>query len=239
MEDLSISSFLHHDHEYHLYVYKDLKVPKGVILKDANEILPYSDLFKDGLDSFTCFSDRFRYRLLKEKGGFWVDTDIVCLKHFDFKSDYLFAGEKTQANSLERKKYGQTWINGCIMKIPANSDLMNYCYNETMKSNDELSKSGGWELGPPILSMGIRKYKFTEFIMPYKTFLPINWWEWKDIISYSLLIKIRLTFRLIQNVYAVHLWSSMWNRENLDKNEIFHPKSLYEILKKKYLRLSS
>ena len=38
MEQLSIASFLRNGHEYHLYVYDELKhVPSGTILKDANQ----------------------------------------------------------------------------------------------------------------------------------------------------------------------------------------------------------
>ena len=47
MEQLSISSFLGNGHEYHLYVYDDLKtIPPGTVRRDASEILPESRIFK-------------------------------------------------------------------------------------------------------------------------------------------------------------------------------------------------
>ena len=57
---------------------------EGAELKNAEEIL---------LKKNTCFinknypidgiffsEDKFRYNLLYKKGGWWVDTDIICLK---------------------------------------------------------------------------------------------------------------------------------------------------------------
>src|SRR6187549_1688111 len=32
-----------------------------------------------GKGSPSAFSNHFRYRLLAEKGGWWIDTDVVCL----------------------------------------------------------------------------------------------------------------------------------------------------------------
>jgi hypothetical protein len=40
MEQLSVSSFLRHGHQYHLYVYEDVKnIPEGTTVKDGHEIL--------------------------------------------------------------------------------------------------------------------------------------------------------------------------------------------------------
>src|SRR4051812_19813754 len=86
MERMSIASFLAHGHEYHLYVYDDVKyVPKGALVRDANEILPSSMIFQyKHSKSYAGFANFFRYQLLLQKGGWWVDTDVVCLKPFLF-----------------------------------------------------------------------------------------------------------------------------------------------------------
>ena len=91
MEMLSISSFLGNGHEYHLYVYNEPKgVPKGVILKDANEIIPEHNIFAYCNGSYAGFADWFRWELLYKKGNYWLDTDEVCLKPFSFKEDVVF-----------------------------------------------------------------------------------------------------------------------------------------------------
>lgn len=46
MEQLSIQSFLKNQHDYHLYVYRDVKnIPIGTTLMDGNEILPEKSIF--------------------------------------------------------------------------------------------------------------------------------------------------------------------------------------------------
>ena len=73
MEQLSISSFLHNGHDYHLYVYDDLKyIPAGTVVMDASEILPSSRIFQyKQRPSYAGFSNFFRYKLLLngEAGG--------------------------------------------------------------------------------------------------------------------------------------------------------------------------
>jgi len=86
MEQLSISSFLLNQHEYHLYVYDEPKnVPLGAVVRDANEILPASRIFQyKHFPTYAGFANFFRYKLLLERGGWWADTDTICLKPFDF-----------------------------------------------------------------------------------------------------------------------------------------------------------
>src|SRR5215831_9214030 len=95
MERLSISSFLKNGHEYHLYAYDDLaNVPLGTVVRDADEILARSRIFQyKHQASYAGFSNFFRYKLLLERGGWWVDTDVVCLKPFDFSDGHVFASE--------------------------------------------------------------------------------------------------------------------------------------------------
>ena len=92
MEQLSIASFLRNGHEYHLYVYEDVKnIPPGTTIKDGNEILPASRIFQYKQQaSYAGFSNFFRYKLVLERGGWWVDTDTICLKPFDFDAEYVF-----------------------------------------------------------------------------------------------------------------------------------------------------
>src|SRR5258708_32444629 len=96
LEELSIRSFLAHGHEYHLYTDEhDHNVPEHAIVKDANEIIPSAKIFKyRDYDSYSGFSNFFRYRLLLQKGGWWADTDLICLRPFDFPAEYVFPSEE-------------------------------------------------------------------------------------------------------------------------------------------------
>jgi hypothetical protein len=229
MEQLSIVSFLKHGHEFHLYVYDDVEgIPEGTILKDANEIVSRKQIFKDKEveGTYANFSDVFRYKLLLEKGGFWVDLDTVCLKPFDFQSDYVFA----QQNDWD----GSRFACGGIMKTPPGSEIMQYCYDASLlKATGEY----GWiDLGPRLVNEAVNKFGLTHYVVSPKTFLPIDWMDWEDIISEKLIARIKIKLKLAsKEVYAVHLWGAIWVRYNTDKEINYHPKCLYERLKRLYL----
>ena len=77
LQKLSIASFLNHGHEYHLHCYQKIgNLPSGVVVKDASETLPASAIFYyqngPGRGSVAAFANLFRYKLLLEKGGWWV-----------------------------------------------------------------------------------------------------------------------------------------------------------------------
>lgn len=85
LERLSIKSFLAHGHPYRLYTYDDVEnIPDQVEVCDASEIIPRSKIFyvrNNGTPAI--FADWFRWELLSRTSGYWVDTDMVCLRTFD------------------------------------------------------------------------------------------------------------------------------------------------------------
>src|SRR5208283_2372597 len=79
-----------------LYSYDEsLEVPPGVRLEDARSICPDESQVRryivDGKPSIATFADMFRYRMIRETGRCWVDTDLVCLRRPVFVGDaYVF-----------------------------------------------------------------------------------------------------------------------------------------------------
>lgn len=135
LELLTLKSFVRWGHEFHLWLYDDLDtpVPRGVHLRDACEILPRDRIFRKrvrdaetgvGEGSVSPFSDLFRYKLLYEHGGVWVDMDITCLRPFDFKEDFVFRPHRLG-------------MIGNLMKCPKGSELMRACYEESDLIADE------------------------------------------------------------------------------------------------------
>jgi len=122
MERLSIASFLKNGHPYILYTYGPVEgLPKGAELKDANEILPSSAIFTY-TEHATCsgFSNFFRYKLLLERGGWWADTDMICLKPFSFAVDFVFSSERGGGGPI---------VNVGAIKVPAGSTVMQYAWD--------------------------------------------------------------------------------------------------------------
>jgi hypothetical protein len=227
MEQLSISSFLKNGHEYHLYVYDEVKnIPRGTSLKDGNEIISSDRIFKyREHDSYSGFSNIFRYKLLLERGGYWADIDLVCLRKFDFVSDYVFAEEEI----TEKTKR----ICGNIIKAPKGSEMMQFCLDSSLKKEPDRLAWG--EIGPDLITAAVADFQLRSHVRSYLTFNPINWWHWQDFLHDDLRTLARIQWKLLRKPHALHLWNEMWRRNGADKNKPYPRNSLYERLKRKYL----
>ena len=220
MERLSIASFIGNGHEYHLYAYDEVRnVPGGAVVKDGTEILPASMIFQyEGHKSFSAFSNFFRYKLLLERGGWWVDADMVCLKPFDFKHEYVFSSEMANGNEF---------INCGVIKAPRGSPAMEYAWNICRAKVPENLVWG--EVGPRLMSESIKRLSLESFVMKSQVFCPFGYKEWDAVLTPN---KI---WNLGRGTYALHLWNEMWRRNERDKDQSYHPDCLYELLKRKYL----
>jgi len=165
----------------------------------------------------------FRYKLLLEKGNYWVDTDIVSLKKFDYENEFLFANARTPRKFL---KYGNTVCN-CVMKTPKGSVIMEYCYDQA--SRKDTSEISWGETGPELLTEAVKLLNHKSDVARHELFCPIHWFKWDDA------IKKNPSMKVLDNSDAVHLWNEMWRRAGIDKSGKFPENSIYEVLKRKYL----
>lgn len=248
MEQLSIKSFLANNHEYHLYIYDDVKnIPEGTVVKDGNEILPENRIFTYqsgwGKGGYSGFSNFFRYHLLNIKGGWWADTDVICLKPFDFNSEYVIS-------SSYEGKWGEI-ANNCVLKLPKGSEFTQHLVQECDHKDPSQIKFG--ETGPHLVQKAVRKFHYQHYIVSYQAFCPITWravkkmvyaeekltlqkaiTDAKDLVRPLLKPKTK-PGKITKNSYAVHLWNEIWRQNQLEKNGVYDRKCLYERLKNRYL----
>ncbi len=220
MEQLSICSFLKNGHGYHLYAYDHLgSVPPGTVVKDANEILPRSRIFQyKHQASYAGFSNFFRYKLLLERGGWWADTDIVCLKPFDFPNQYIFGSEICD---------GREVVTSGIIKAPAGAEAMAYAWN-ICQSKVPAQLIWG-ETGPTLVAELVERYSLHPDVKSYRTFCPLAYQQWQEI------LEPETDESLFEASHAIHLWNEMWRAAGQDKNASYDHSCPYEELKRKYL----
>ncbi|MGD1866816.1 MAG: glycosyltransferase [Phormidesmis sp.] len=251
MEHLSIKSFLKHGHEYHLYTYNAVdNIPQGTILKDANEILAKDKIFTLkhgwGQGSYAAFSDLFRYQLLHIKGGWWADTDVICVKPFDLNARYVIASSFEGA-------WGSP-ANNCVMKMPAQSKLSHHLVNTVAQYHQNRQANLTFtSLGPQLLQKAVADLNLSKHVVSCYHFCPISWRSVESQIAYyeaasslsrqytkaKTLLRLILkpwiqSDRITTNTYAIHLWNEIWRSKQLDKSAQYHPSCLYEQLKAKY-----
>ena len=224
MEQLSISSFLLNEHDYHLYVYDDVKyIPDGTVVMDANEILPASRIFQyRSRPSYAGFANFFRYKLLLERGGWWADSDTVCLKPFDFPGEYVF--------STERNYRGQEVVGTCVIKAPRGSEVMAYAWNVCQRKSPERLVWG--ETGPGLMAKAVKRFGLDKYKMSHLAFCPVDYEEWRKVLLPGFELSDERTC-------AIHLWNEMWRVAAQDKNAEYHPNCLYEKLKRAYCPLTT
>ena len=223
LEQLSIKSFLRNGHEYHLYTYGDVYgIPDGVVVKDGNEIIDGNEKFfytdPKHYGSYSAFSNWFRYKLLFDKGGWWVDTDIICLKPFNltgWKHKHIFTSELSGENEV---------ITSGVIKAPKGSEVMKYCWDRTQ----EIGKQVQWgQIGPRLVGEAVNHFKYNNYVKPANEFNPFHYEDFTSIIDGK-------DFDLSES-YSVHLWNEMWKVKKLNKDAEYETTSLYQHLKRIYL----
>ena len=218
MEQLSIASFLAHGHEYHLYAYESVRhVPIGVTVMDAEAILPRSRAFQyTGQATWAGFANFFRYKLLLDRGGWWADTDLICLRPFDFETEYVFSSQFS---------LGRQMVNIGAIKAPAGADVLRYAW-DVCQTKDPAKLYWG-ETGPELMEASVEHHSLQQFVQPWQTFCPIGFREWRDVLNPDT--------NLAEGAHAIHLWHEMWRSAGQDKNTHYHPGCLYERLRRQYL----
>jgi hypothetical protein len=243
LEQLCMRSFVAHRHRVLLHVYdQPANVPEGVTLADASNILPRDRLFthsKSG--SLAMFADGFRYRLLLEHGGLWVDTDMVCLKPFDFPSPEIYGWQDggTINNAVLGLPKGHRlaqWMNDVCEQpnrvLPYDSMRMRRRKLLRRWLPDSRARMTWGETGPNGLTAAAQHLDCTAAALPFWYFYPISYANWHTVFDASL----RDNPGLIAASYGLHLWNEMSRRSpSFDKNGSFPPDSLFEQLCTRYL----
>lgn len=219
MERLAVASFLANGHEFHLYVYSDVaNIPPGTTVRDGNEILPSSMIFQyRDRPSYSGFSNYFRYKLLLDRGGWWVDTDLICLRPFVTEDEYVFASEPG--------KEGDVICAGAI-KTPPGSEAMQWAW-DVCRAKDPASLRWG-ETGPALVAETVARFGLARHVLPSTAFCAIRDGAWSTITAPDAPV-------LPADAFGIHLWNERWRRNGHDKDGEYPGTSLYEGLKRRYL----
>lgn len=113
VEQACLLSVLRQGHEMALYCYEEPEgVPEGILLLDANEIIPRREIIRPPGGGASLFSNRFRYELQRQGKGTWIDCDLYLLAPLDFERPHLFG---RQSDEL---------INTAVFRCPPDSPLL-------------------------------------------------------------------------------------------------------------------
>jgi hypothetical protein len=214
--EASVRSFINNGHVVHLYSYERLEnVPKGCHVLDAREILPETEVFTYGDGTFkgslSGFADWFRFELLLQKGGWWSDSDVICLKRFEFCDEYVFA-------SGWEPKVPNFVNNNVIFVGKPKSTVMTICVDECRRKKSFVRHA---ETGPMLLNRVVRENGLQRYILPPWVFNPVHYGDLKILVKPTALIRLLAVSRLLRglrpvfinkNASALHLYSAIFER---------------------------
>lgn len=146
-----------------------LDVPPGVRLEDANAICPDESLTRrfiaNGKPSIATFADMFRYRMIRDRGYCWVDTDILCLTKPAFgRDDVVFC---RQADAV-----GTGLINNAVLKLPPSHPAMAELAATAEAAVDVDQRWGA--LGPFLLTPVLARYGLDDCALDSHVCYPIE-----------------------------------------------------------------
>jgi len=209
LEHLCLKSFLAHGHRVHLYTYDEVgNVPRGCKLLDASTVVGRDELFlyQDATHSGSPagFSNLFRYTLLDREGGWWVDTDALCLSSELPDSGYVFA------------RQDDDFYNPAIIRAPAGSPLI----HEVLERAKRIvcDHGGAMEfgaIGPHLFTEVVRDLDLAGEATATAKLFPIPYWQ--ALSTCDPRRRAEVEFRVGESTF-LHLWTEMFRYWRVPKN---------------------
>ena len=213
VERICIKSFQKKGHPFILYSYTPPKrLPRGVSLKDAKEILPENKIFTYSKGEISAFSNLFRYKALYDRGGIWVDLDMFCLQPFVFKEPYIFSSERLRGKKVP---------NVGVLKAPPKSKLFLLCYKNCLAQSQKKDLVWG-SVGPKLFQTLLPKSGLSKYVVEPEVFCPL---------SYEEAPKLFEKGEIPKGSFGIHLWNQVWERKGWDKNASYPKETLFEKLR--------
>lgn len=276
IEIACVASYLANGHHFHLYTYdledksilhlinslKECENFKNLSIKNAQEIIKKEEIFFDdrGSVGIAAFSDYFRFALLYQRGGWWVDMDTICLKHLDFSSPFVFASQRNEG--------GEIMATTCMIKAQKQSVFMHDLLEKAKRLIQEKQRIiitqfsektlSGFLLNGFMtkISSSLKKkffkkqyvkqvpwgiigpgflYQILEENPKYKDFIcPPSYFCQIDYFKAKDFIAIE-DFNCLSESYVSHVWNAMWEAYGLQKDILYPKHSLIEQMRHKYL----
>lgn len=209
-EHLSIRSFLEHGHRVEVHAYDELALPAGAVLVDARRVLPADRLFSygkgHGKGSFAAFANLFRYKLLHEQGGTWVDCDLFCQRPFTDLPPACVGRQDARV------------INNGVLRFPAGHPLTAALFEAAEQLGTKVAFGAA---GPSLLTHLLPAHPDVA-VLPAHTFYPLHW---RDTWRLLLPEQFRYCADAVAGSHAVHWWNEVLRQIGMPKDRLPPPGS--------------
>jgi glycosyltransferase involved in cell wall biosynthesis len=179
--------------------------PYGIELAPADDVVPQG-LFQRILAGaeIRYFSDIFRYAVLYEHGGLWMDTDVVLLRPFPFHGDHFL-------NLQWRGGHQGHFICGNVMYAKRFSRHMRNLYETAIERFFASNAKAFGDIGPKLLSDYVASDAGAE--LRERLFSPVffNPIDWTELDRFNQPLGELADYLNDERVFGIHLWNAKTN----------------------------
>ncbi|MDO8980243.1 MAG: glycosyltransferase [Afipia sp.] len=199
---MCLKSFAASGHRVEVFSYnRSLIVPDWIRVEDAAKVLPRElvlrPLGEEG--AFAIHANLFRYALLQQMGGWWIDPDVLLLKPDLPPGDVFFA----DADVFGRVPTG-------VLKFPAGHGLLTEALAEIESLSDSLED---WERsGSALLTSLVGRHKLSGKIRNRVPLGPVSWFDVPDLFEPNSAERLN---RLCKDFCFLHLHDDVWRRAGI------------------------
>jgi hypothetical protein len=213
VERACLRSVIAQGHRLALYCYREpIGIPDGAEVRDASAVIPENCLIRHRNGSVAPFSDWFRYELLKQGLGTWVDTDMYLIKPLDEESEHLFGEERPGV------------VNNAVLRLPTNSPALRELLapfagttpawlsprlrlaayiRSWFAGRADIGAMPWGTTGPAALTAVAKKFGLAAKALPSTAFYPVRWEQARWILDPAL----SLEQTVAGDTIGVHLWN--------------------------------
>src|SRR5262245_5748371 len=200
-----LRSFIDWGHAVDLYSYDtNLVGPAGVRVCDAADLISQDEVFVYQAEGFgkgspSAFSNCFRYKLLAEKGGWWIDTDVVCL------------GERIRIDAEFFARQDADFVAPGTMYFEPRHPVMLQCLEQATK----LGRNVKWgDTGPRLFTRVLAERGWLDRAASPALCYPIHYSEALEVLRPSRTADLAAR---IKTALFLHVWNSTLVHHGVDK----------------------
>jgi hypothetical protein len=201
----SLRSFVDRGHQVELFTYDDkIAIPDWIARRDANEVWPTDHIMhyrtEPGRGSPSLHSNLFRYVMLHQLGGWWIDLDVILL------------ADRLPPNAIFFAVENAPHFGTAIMKFPKGHALLGEAIERcvAVKEADAVFS----ETGPLLFSSLVVKYGLTPLAQPTMSTFPILG---SDVLALFDPARRDELERRSRTASFIHLYNELWRRSGIPR----------------------
>jgi len=220
-EEANFLSFLHNGFNVNVWSYQKLTLPKEIVNRDANEIISKEFLMKFNQNfqksNMSSFSNLFRYELILKEGGWWFDSDCICLK--DVSDFSKLAKNQKFVLALENPDL----VGSSVMYIN-DKNIAEMLLDETNKRINKNNYKFFWgEIGPYLITDVFKANNLFEKTIKTEYFYKIKPEEFHILFDPDSTLNVQA---LLKDSFVCHTWNEMFRKFDIEKKKL-PPKNSY------------